>query len=542
MKKNFKDQKNTMYYGAVLMVQAVFYLLTPFITSFMGRSINVFERSMKVSVIYFLIFSGGFIGIKILSGFVKVQARMLTDKAVQTKREEYLENLVGISWDQYTKLGEGELLYQIFELIDIKCNNTFKIWSLAVEIIVTLLAVTVNVIFISPIFLLVLFLFLPVCVWWSLRAADGCLGTHEKKVQAQTDYHNVLTENLINIYSIHLNGDGDFFQRRFIEKCSDNIAAEKEHQRAILRYQISDRVCRLVSEIAIFLLTCVLIWKGKLMVGWLMVLLEYGNVFFQQLSQLNYMKDLYQEIKVIDNNLEKVKVCRKISSGNETEIKRAVSEQPILEIKNAVVSYDGSHQQNAYNFSAKTGEKILLTGKSGSGKTTFFRSLVRFLDIESGSILFCGKESKNLDIQILRENIAYMPQKTYLFEGTIFENILWGEGKADKKQLMKLIEASNLTHLLYESDGSLKKISGFGNRVSGGERQRIGILRTLMCNSELYIFDEPFSNLDEQMKKIMIELILKVCKDKTVIIISHDRCIQEYMGEVRNIYEISKVE
>ena len=63
-----------------------------------------------------------------------------------------------------------------------------------------------------------------------------------------------------------------------------------------------------------------------------------------------------------------------------------------------------------------------------------------------------------------------------------------------------------------------------------------------MCNSELYIFDEPFSNLDEQMKKIMIELILKVCKDKTVIIISHDRCIQEYMGEVRNIYEISKVE
>lgn len=542
MKNNLGDGKYRIYYGIVLIVEAVFYLLTPFITSFMGKSINIFEDSRMDSFMYFLVFSCGLIGIKALGGLVRVQERVLTDKAIQANRKEYMQTLSEISWDQYATFGEGELLYHTYDLIDTKCSDTFKIFSLAVEILVTIIGVTVNVILISPVFLLIFYLLMPLCVWMSLRVADGCLGTYEKKVQTQSDYYNVLTENLKNFYSIHLNGDGSFFEKRFAEKCSNNIRAEKEHQKSILRYQISDRVCRFLSELVIFLLSCVMILKGKLMAGWLLVLLDYGGVFFEQLSQLNFIKDLYQEVKVVEKTLQKVQMSRKIVSGSETNIKRESADQYVLEVKNAIVTYDGSEQQNAYNFSVQNKEKILLTGKSGSGKTTLFRAIDRFLEIESGSILFHGTKSKDIDIRVLRERIAYMPQKTYLFNGTILENILWGVESTDKKQQMEYVETADLTKLLYETDGSLKNISEFGKNVSGGERQRIGILRTLMRDSDLYIFDEPFSNLDEHMKKVMVKLILKVCKDKTVIIISHDNCIQSYIDEVRDIYEISKVE
>lgn len=128
-----------------------------------------------------------------------------------------------------------------------------------------------------------------------------------------------------------------------------------------------------------------------------------------------------------------------------------------------------------------------------------------------------------------------MPQFTYLINGTVLENILWGNEQPDRKEAGVLLRKAGLENSTCRNQG---RIRNHGDNISGGERQRIGILRCILRKSRIYLFDEPFSNLDEENKRRMLELIPKKCGEKTVLIISHDRIAEEYLREVMDIDEI----
>lgn len=195
-----------------------------------------------------------------------------------------------------------------------------------------------------------------------------------------------------------------------------------------------------------------------------------------------------------------------------------------IEFKNVSFSYDGkSKVLKNINIQINPGERVVITGRSGAGKTTLILLLLRLIDPDEGNIFLDGTNLKKINLRFLREQISYIPQEPFIFEGTIEENIKYGNSHVyDRKRVIK---ASRMASA-YEFIQKLPKkfytaIKEGGKGLSEGEKQRISIARALFKDSKILIFDEANSHLDYKNARIIQETLDIISKYKTVIIIAH---------------------
>ena len=189
------------------------------------------------------------------------------------------------------------------------------------------------------------------------------------------------------------------------------------------------------------------------------------------------------------------------------------------------------------------GQKVAFVGESGSGKTTLSKLLLNLYSPESGEILINGNNIQDIQIEKLREKVAYIPQETFLFSGSIFENLTLG---LDDATMDDIIEASKLAQahqfinelpLRYET-----RLEENGTNLSGGQRQRLAIARAMLKKPDILILDEATSNLDAVTERALDQTINEYCKNKTTIFIAHrlstiKNCDQIYVMEKGKIIE-----
>ena len=174
------------------------------------------------------------------------------------------------------------------------------------------------------------------------------------------------------------------------------------------------------------------------------------------------------------------------------------------------------------NLKIKKGQKVAFVGESGSGKTTLSKLLLHLYDTESGDILINGNNIDDIRIECLREKIAYIPQETFLFSGTIFENLTLGMDKATMNDIMEVAKMAqahdfiNELPLRYET-----RLEENGANFSGGQRQRLAIARAMLKKPDILILDEATSNLDTITEQSLDKTIRKFTKDITTIFIAH---------------------
>jgi ATP-binding cassette subfamily B protein len=196
----------------------------------------------------------------------------------------------------------------------------------------------------------------------------------------------------------------------------------------------------------------------------------------------------------------------------------------LLELKKLNFSYasKGPTLSNI-NVSIKKGEKIGVAGASGCGKSTLVKILLRILHRYSGQVTLLGKNLKDLTRQEIAEKIAYIPQKTYIFSGTIKDNIVYGVSrKFGDKEIIKAAQQANIYNEIKTKLGGFNgRVTENGNNLSGGQKQRIALARLVLQNPELLIFDEATSALDNTNEKIIQTNLEKLFSDKTMIIIAH---------------------
>ena len=167
----------------------------------------------------------------------------------------------------------------------------------------------------------------------------------------------------------------------------------------------------------------------------------------------------------------------------------------------------------------KKGEKVAFVGKIGSGKTTLVKLLMGYQPLVLGSITIGGVSVNEMSDDDIRKNIFYIPQKPKLFNRTIYENIVYGiESKPSKEQIIDIMKLYDMS---FKRD--LDDLAGVeGNSLSGGQRQMVWLLRSILSPASILIMDEPTSALDPTNKKLINSIINKISVNKTVIIISHD--------------------
>ena len=174
------------------------------------------------------------------------------------------------------------------------------------------------------------------------------------------------------------------------------------------------------------------------------------------------------------------------------------------------------------NFTLEKGKSIAIVGPSGSGKSTIINMIPRLYDVQEGEVTFDGVDVRKLDLHFLRENIGIVSQETYLFNGTIRDNLLYAKPDATEDELIEACKKANIYEFIEKQEKGLDtKVGNRGLKLSGGEKQRISIARVLLKDPVLFIFDEATASLDSISESKIQEAINPIIKSKTSILIAH---------------------
>ncbi len=189
---------------------------------------------------------------------------------------------------------------------------------------------------------------------------------------------------------------------------------------------------------------------------------------------------------------------------------------------NVDFSYDSERQVlTNVNFSIKPGSFTALAGESGCGKSTISSIIMGINKGYSGTITIGGKELSKIDEKSIMEHITMVSHNSYLFKGTIRDNLRMGNKNATDEQLMDALKQVNLYDFVCEQDGLDTILLEQGSNFSGGQRQRLAMARALLHDTPIYIFDEATSNIDVESENQIMEVVKELAKTKTIILISH---------------------
>jgi ATP-binding cassette subfamily B protein len=203
-----------------------------------------------------------------------------------------------------------------------------------------------------------------------------------------------------------------------------------------------------------------------------------------------------------------------------------------LKIKKAAINFNDVHfiykdQSNEsvidnLSLHIKPGERIGLAGHSGGGKTTLTKLLLRFADIEAGSIEIDGQDISEVTQKSLRESIAYVPQEAYLFHRSLRENIAYGKSGASDDEIMAAVYKANAHDFIEALPNGLDTIVGErGVKLSGGQRQRVALARAILKDAPILVLDEATSALDSESEKLIQDALTRLMKDRTSIVVAH---------------------
>ena len=191
-------------------------------------------------------------------------------------------------------------------------------------------------------------------------------------------------------------------------------------------------------------------------------------------------------------------------------------------LNDVTFSYDHQNILEDFSMSFSKGKTIGIHGPSGSGKSTILKLLMRFWDVNSGSITISDTDIKEIQTRNLRAMEAYVTQETWLFHDTIAKNIQVGNLKATQEEIEEAAKKANIHDFIMSlPQGYSTNVGELGDTLSGGERQRIGIARAFLHQSDLLLLDEPTSNLDSLNEGIILKTLKEETVSRTVILVSH---------------------
>lgn len=250
------------------------------------------------------------------------------------------------------------------------------------------------------------------------------------------------------------------------------------------------------------------------------------NAFMMQLFiPLNFLGFVYREVKGSLANIEQMfELMLKKPKVEDHENADVLSlSQAEINFEAVSFAYDAKRPIiKNISFTIKSGQKVAVVGESGSGKSTLVKLLFRFYDCDSGKITIDGQNIRQVTQHSLRKNIGIVPQDTVLFNDTLFANVHYGEPNADSEKVHHAFKMAHLSDFVARLPDGIDTIVGErGLKLSGGEKQRVAIARTILKNPRILVFDEATSSLDSQSEQAILTAIKEVAEHRTSLVIAH---------------------
>jgi ATP-binding cassette subfamily B protein len=281
-----------------------------------------------------------------------------------------------------------------------------------------------------------------------------------------------------------------------------------------------------IAQLIVLAFGIYLISKGDFTIGLLISFIAYVQYFYQPLRQL---ATLWASFQTAMAAWDRISIILQLESDLTRKIQRhaiKIPNAPLLIFKDVSFQYpDGKKVLHDINFTLKKGQTVAFVGPTGGGKTTTASLIARLYDPTEGEVFFDGRDLRTYSAEELSNKIGFILQEPFLFNGSVRDNILYGNEaykKLDNDQLNKVLRDADLESLVHRFENGLDTaiVSG-GDSMSLGEKQLIAFIRAVLRKPDLLILDEATANIDTITEKLLEEILEKLPGSATKVIIAH---------------------
>lgn len=486
--------------------------------SFLG-SLGIEDRRQQLIVLAFLTFVIWALE-STFDYFAAVTWRNISQDVEHSLRTDTFDNVLGLDLQYFENKSSGRLMAilnddvnQLEKFLDTGANKLLQTMT-------TVIVIGGTFLYISPLIAIFAFIPIPVIIFGSFKFTKT-IATRYTRIRNGIETLNAnLSNSLSGILTVKsFNREKREFER--ILTSSDEVKSANYHAIKLSAAFIPIiRIAILFGFTATLLIGGFMALDGEINVAMYSVLLFITQRLLWPLTELGDTFDTYQRAMASFKRINALK-------DTQPEIKDGTVES--MGINNSIVlekvnfSYvENFPVLNNVSLEIEKGSTTAIVGSTGSGKSTLIKLLLRLYDVESGKIIFDEENIQDLNIHSLRKNIGLVSQDIFLFEGTVFENIAYGNLDATENEIWnaaKLSESDEFINLLPNKKDTI--VGERGQKLSGGQRQRISIARAILKNPEILILDEATSAVDNETEAAIQRSLDTLKEGRTVIAIAH---------------------
>ena len=339
--------------------------------------------------------------------------------------------------------------------------------------------------------------------------------------QADNDISTKMIDSLLNFETVKYFNNEAYEFNRLDKSLEDYELAANQSRHSLSLLNIAQTFIIMLGITIMLVMSAFGIKNGDINVGGFVVI----NAYMLQLYQpLNFLGSVYREIRQALTDMENMFSLLEVSQVSKDGLED-MPQSNVAEIRFDKVSFDYDIRRTIIkniSFTVPNGKKVAIVGPTGAGKSTISRLLFKFYEPKEGGVYINNININKISQESLRKMIGVVPQDTVLFNDTIYYNIVYGNTAATKEEVIKAAKNSDIHNFISTLPDGYETIVGErGLKLSGGEKQRVAIARTILKNPKIFFFDEATSALDSSTEKEIQKNLESVSKDKTTLIIAH---------------------
>jgi len=435
-------------------------------------------------------------------------------------RTETFENVLSLDMKYFENKSSGRLMAilnddvnQLERFLDTGANKLLQTAT-------TVIVIGGTFLYISPLIATFAFIPIPIIIFGSFKFTSTIASRYERIRKSIETLNSNLSNSISGILNVKsFTRESKELER--IETSSNEVKSANYHAIKLSAAFIPIiRVAILFGFTATLLIGGFLALDGEIKVATYSVLLFITQRLLWPLTELGDTFDLYQRAMASFNRIFSLKNESSEIGNGDIEFKKLENK---IELKDVSFSYvDNFNVLNNVDLTIEAGQTTAIVGSTGSGKSTLIKLLLRLYEINNGSISFDSNSLKDIELSSLREKIGLVSQDVFLFEGTVIENIAYGDLNASESEVWNAAQKSEADEFINNLPQKEKTIVGErGQKLSGGQRQRISIARAILKNPEILILDEATSSVDNETEAAIQRSLDILKKDRTVIVIAH---------------------
>ena len=435
-------------------------------------------------------------------------------------RTETFKNVLSLDMKYFENKSSGRLMAilnddvnQLERFLDTGANKLLQTAT-------TVIVIGGTFLYISPLIATFAFIPIPIIIFGSFKFTTTIASRYERIRESIETLNSNLSNSISGILNVK-SFTREVKELERIETSSNEVKSANYHAIKLSAAFIPIiRVAILFGFTATLLIGGFLALDGEIKVATYSVLLFITQRLLWPLTELGDTFDLYQRAMASFNRIFSLKNESSEIGNGDIEFKKLKNK---IELKDVSFSYvENFNVLNKVDLTIQAGKTTAIVGSTGSGKSTLIKLLLRLYEINNGSISFDSNSLKDIELSSLREKIGLVSQDVFLFEGTVIENIAYGDLNASESQVWNAAQKSEADEFINNLPQKEKTIVGErGQKLSGGQRQRISIARAILKNPEILILDEATSSVDNETEAAIQRSLDILKKDRTVIVIAH---------------------